>query len=73
MGDNRSRTGDAPGDEGPHGRVADPAARSGPNPDGSGGDETSTIVSGGSGEEGTGSAAADEVADDDESEPTRSE
>jgi hypothetical protein len=68
MGDNRSRTGDAPGDEGPGGSVADPAARSGP-----GDDETSTVVSGGSGEEGTGSAAADEVAADDESEPTRSE
>ena len=36
----------SPGDEGPHGRVADPAARSGPDPDESGGDEASTIVSG---------------------------
>ena len=67
MGDNRSRTGDAPGDEGPHGQVSDPTAATPLD------DETRTIVSGGSGEQGTGAAAADEVADDDESEPTRSE
>lgn len=68
MGDNRSRTGDAPGDEGPAGSVVDPTAASGP-----GEDEVETIVSGGTGSTGTGAAAAAEVGDDDESEPLRAE
>ncbi|MGD9985238.1 hypothetical protein [Pseudonocardia sp.] len=67
MVDNRSRTGDAPGDEGPHGSVVDPGAHSG------GDDSVTTVRSGGEGDEGTSQAAAREVEAADESEPTRSE
>lgn len=67
MVDNRSRTGDAPGDEGPHGSVVDPGAHS------DGDDSVTTVVSGGKGDEGTSQAAASELDADDESEPTRSE
>ncbi|GAY12351.1 hypothetical protein [Pseudonocardia sp. N23] len=67
MADNRSRTGDAPGDEGGGGSVADPGSHSG------GDDSVTTVVSGGEGDEGTSRTAAREVAGEDESEPTRSE
>ncbi|ODU03342.1 MAG: hypothetical protein ABS81_14660 [Pseudonocardia sp. SCN 72-86] len=67
MVDNRSRTGDAPGDEGPRGSVVDPGAHS------DGDDSVTTVVSGGEADEGTSTAAASEVEADDDSEPTRSE
>ncbi|AEA23975.1 hypothetical protein ACFQ34_05175 [Pseudonocardia benzenivorans] len=67
MVDNGSRTGDAPGDEGPHGSVVDPGAHS------DGDDSVTTVVGGGDGDEGTSGAASREVADEAASEPTRSE
>ncbi len=63
MSDQRSRTGDAPGDEGPDQTLTDPTAGSSP-------DEDDMPVPG---DAGATAAAARELDAEDESAPTRSE